>query len=188
MAGGNFNRTALATESQVILPIPFDKWRVFDALATNLPGTAADDDLGLIGGVHGTASPSIQTSDAKADTVTQKARCVLHLPPEYVDAGVITLRAHAGMKTTVSDTTATLDFAVFESDDEEGVGSDLVTTAAQSINSLTLADKDFTITPTGVITGDTIDILMTIAIVDSATGTAVLGLVGAVDLLLDLKG
>ncbi len=164
-------------------------WRVWDALHTNLPGTAATDDLALIGGTFGTASPTIQTGDLKAAGSTSRyARCTFQLPNCYVLGQSVTVRAHAGMKTTVADTAATVDFEVYRSNDEEGIGSDLCATAATTINSLTDANKDFTVTPATLNPGDTLDIRMTVLVNDAATATAVIGQIGSVELLLDVKG
>lgn len=171
-----------------VYPIPMTAWRVHDALQTNLPGTAATDDLAVIGGTFGTAVPVIQTSDAKATSVTQRARCHLHVPSYYEAGETIILRFKAGMITTISDGTATLDAEVYLSDLYGAVnGSDLVTTAATTINSLTEADIDFTITGSGLSGGDELDVRITIAITDSATGTAVTGQIGSAALLCDTR-
>jgi hypothetical protein len=163
-------------------------WRVWDAFQTNLPGTAAADDLALIGGTFGSASPVLRTSDAKATTVTQYARCTFQLPAEYVAGQTVVLRLHCGMITTVSDGTATVDAVVYRSDDEAGIGSDLCATAALTINSLTDANKDFTITAASLSPGDTLDVRVVIAITDAATGTAVIGQIGSAEFLLGVKG
>jgi hypothetical protein len=183
-------RTSLAQEQLARHKIQMTDWRVWDAFQTVLPGTSATDDLALIGGTFGTASPSIQTYDVKAaGAVTLYARCLFNLPHTYDTAQTVTLRAHAGMLTTISDGTATIDFAVYRSNDEAGIGSDLsTTTAATTINSLVLSNKDFVITATSLSPGDTLDIRMAIAIADTATATAVKGIVGSVELLLDSKG
>lgn len=181
-------RSELLQDQLQRYPIPWTAWRVWDALATNLPATAAADDLALVGGTFGTGTPAIQTGDVKTLTATRYARAQIALPPEYDTAETITLRAHCEMITTVAGTSATIDFEVYRSDQEVGVGSDLCTTAAQSINSLTGADKDFTINPATLARGDLLDIRMTIATVDGATATAVIGSVGAVELLMDIKG
>lgn len=182
-------RTELAQESGSRLVIPFVAWRVWDAMQTNLPGTSSSDDLALIGGTFGTASPTIQSSDLKnAGSTTLRARCTIALPHEYVAAQTVKIRAHAGMKTTVASSAATIDFEVYRSDDEEGIGSDLCTTAPQSINSLADANLDFTITAATLNPGDTLDIRMTMVVNDSGTGTAVIGQVGRVELLIDTKG
>jgi hypothetical protein len=182
------SRSQLTQEDNALYKVPLTDLRVWDALATNLPGTAAADDLALIGGTFGTNSPTIRTSDAKATTVTQRARFLVALPTEYVAGQTVLIRAHAGMITTISDTTATVDFECYKSDDESGISADLVTTSATTINSLTDADKDFVVTATSLEPGDTLDIRVTIAITDGATGTAVIGQVGAISLVLDVKG
>jgi len=183
-----YARSNLAQDNNEPFVIPWEAFRVHDALATNLPGTPATDDLGLVGGTFGSASPKISTGDVKAAGCTRYARFQFGLPPEYVDGQTITLRLHAGMTTTVADGSATLDVEAYQSDGEAGVGSDICATAAQSINSLTMADKDFIITPTGVSAGDVLDIRLTIAVADSATVTAVIADVTAATMLVDIQG
>jgi hypothetical protein len=182
-------RTELVQENNARFKINPMDWRVWNALATNLPGTAASDDLGIYGDTFGTNSPAIQTGDLKnAGATTRYARCSFSLPHNYVTGETVTIRAHAGMVTTIASASATVDFEVYRSDDEFGIGSDICATAAQSINSLTDADKDFIITAATLAPGDTLDIRMAVAVSDTATGTAVIGSIGAVTVLLDCKG
>jgi len=182
-------RSYLEQDDNKVYPINLTDFRVWDALHTNLPGTAATDDLALVGGTFGTNSPTIQTGDLKAAGATSRyARVMIPMPAEYVAGETVTLRLHAGMKTTVADTTATADVEAYESDREEGISADLCATAAQSINSLTLADKDFTITATNLEPGELLDVRIHLAVNDAASGTAVIGLIGAVELVCDVKG
>jgi hypothetical protein len=81
-----------------------------------------------------------------------------------------------------------LTVAVYKANKSAGIGSNLYTDAAVSINSTTLADKTFTINGTGLAAGDWLDIRMAVAVNDAATGTAVTGIVGDVALRLDIKG
>lgn len=181
-------RTQLITETKVY-PIEPHEWRIWDGQHTNLGATAtSDDDLAFVTGTLGTHVPRIQTGDVKAATKTRYARVQKKLPPEYVNGGTITLRFSAAMETTIADTSATIDAQVYLSDREDNVGADICATAAQSINSVTYADKDFTITPTGVEAGDVLDIRVAIATVDGATGTAVIGSFGACELVCQVKG
>ena len=169
--------------------IPWTEFRVHDAFQTNLPGTPLTEDLGLVGGTFGTDSPSIQTEDLKAAGATNNyARFTFQLPVEYVSAGLVTVRCHAGMLTTTADNTATLDVECYKSDKEAGIGSDLCTTAALTINSLTLGTKDFTIDPTGLAAGDTLDIRLTTAVNDAANATVVKAIIGQVAVRCDIKG
>lgn len=169
--------------------VPLESVRIWDAFQTDLPTTAASDDLGLIIGTFGTDAVVIQTSDSKNTTVTQRGRFSFRLPENYVAGQALSVAAWAGMKTTVASSSATIDFEIFKKDDSTGlVGSDLVTTSATTINSLTATNKEFVITPTGLVSGDELDIRVTIAITDSATPTAVIGRIMKLYMLLSVKG
>lgn len=183
-------RAKLQQDSLQVYPILPTAWRVHDALQSNLPGAGASDDLGLIGGTFGTGIPSLQTGDVKAaGSTTRYARCQFRLPPEFVTAGQVRIVASAGMLTTVADTTATIDFSAYKSDRAGAVdGADLVSTAAQSINSLTLGDKTFSIDGSGLAPGDLLDVRVAIATNDAATGTAVIAILAQCEFLLDIKG
>jgi hypothetical protein len=180
-------RAKLALE-QKKYDIPFSDLRIHDAFATTLTATGNTDDLGLVGGTFGSASQMIQTGDVKTLTATRYARFQFRLPAEYDSAGTVTLRASAGMVTTVASSSATIDFEVYKSNKTGGIGSDLCATAATTINSLTFGDKDFSITASGLVAGDLLDIRMAIATVDGATGTAVIGAVGSLEVLCQVRG
>ena len=181
-------RATMQQDAAAVFAIPWTDLRVFDALATNLPATGGTDDLGLYGGTFGSASPKVSTGDVKAGGCTRYARFQFQLPVEYDAGNTITVRLHAGMTTTVADTSATVDVECYKSDREAGISADLCATAAQSINSLTDADKDFTITPSGLEAGDVLDIRITVTVADTATGTAVIADIGAIEILVDIKG
>jgi hypothetical protein len=181
-------RTKLLQEDLVAIGVPLSSLKVWDDLSANLPGTAAADDLAIIEGTWGTDAPTIQTSDAKAATVTQYARFEIPISDSYVLGQTIQIRIRAGMITTISDTSATVDLQVYVNDGDGAAGSDLCTTAAQSINSLTKADFDFTLTGTSLVRGDVLDCRVAIAITDSATGTAVIGEISKISLLQDIRG
>jgi hypothetical protein len=184
------SRDSLLQYNGQIYQIGLTSAKVWDAAQTNLPGTAAADDLEINTGTWGTNVPSIQSGDLKAGGATTRyALFEVATSPEYVAGQTVTLRASAGMLTTVADTSATIDFEAYITDREGLVsGSDLVSTAATSINSLTFANYDFTLTPTTIDPGQKILIRMAIAVNDAASGTAVIGSVGALELLLDTQG
>lgn len=171
-------------------PIPLTDFRVWDAMQTLLPGTPSSDDLGLVGGTFGTATPSIRTEDLKTLGATNKrARVLVQLPWEYQAGETITLRAKVGMITTVAGTTATVDFEAYklQADPDDAIGSDLVTTAATTMNSLTFADIDFVVNPSGLSPGDILDIRLTIAVNDGASATAVVAGLTSAKLLVDCR-
>lgn len=181
-------RTESALEEDAVFPIPPASWFVWDS-GQPLPATAASDDLAHDPGTFGTSTPAISAGDVKTLTATRRARTTIQLPAEYAAAGSVTIRLSSGMLTTVAGTSCTVDLEVFKLN-REGIvsGSDICATAAQSINSLTFADRDFTITATTLEPGDILDVRLTIASVDGATGTAVKPTIGAAELLCDIRG
>ena len=185
------DREQLTEDSLAVYVVPLTELRVHDAPATNLPAAAANDDMGLINGTFGTDLPTLQGIDFKAGSTDEKSRFQWALPPEYVAGGTVTLRISAGMITTISDGTCTLDVEVFESGRVGAVsGSDLYAGAegGQSINSVTLADKDYTLTPTTLVAGDLLDVRLSFVGTDTATGTAVIPEIAQIEFLVDVKG
>lgn len=154
------------------IPISVNDMRVWNSFAALLPAAAATDDLGLIDNTFGTAAPTIQTIDAKAAGTTAYARFQYVMPFDVREITTMKLRINAGMKTTIADTSTLLDVIAYRN---AAPTVDLNTTAATDINSLTAADKDFTLTITNLAIGDVLDIRISIVIVDAATGTAVIG-------------
>jgi hypothetical protein len=151
-----------------------------------LPAAAAGDDLGVYDNTFLTAAPTVETGDLKAaGAKTLKARFQWAVPPEYVSGQTLTLRVNAGMKTTVADTTATLDAEVAR---QAAPAVDLCATNAQSINDLVAANKDFVITPNNVVPGDVLDVVLTVAVNDAAGATAVIGRINNIAILADIKG
>lgn len=187
---GQWSRNKITEESLAEDPLLMTDFRVHDDLAALLPGTASGDDLAIIeGGTgFGTDAPTVRTSDAANTTVTQRARIQYKLTDNYQAGQDVVIRLRAGMITTVANGTATIDVECYQHDEDGAVGSDLCQTGAQSINSLTKANLDFTINPATLAPGDMLDIRVTIAITDSATGTAVIGELSRGAVRRDIKG
>lgn len=181
--------TVLQQDANAIFPINLTTLRVWDAYQTNLSGTAATDDLALVGGTFATAPPVISAGDLKAaGATTRYARFQMSLPECYDAGETVTLRISAGMVTTIADTSCTVDVQCYKIDKITGIGSDLCATAATTMNSLTFANKDFTITASGLSAGDVFDVRIAVACTDAATGTAVTPTIASIDLLCDIKG
>ena len=174
---------------QTAYPVPLINMRTWDAREIVLPAAAANDDMGLITGAFGTDVATLQSIDFKTAASDEKCGFYFALPPEYVAGGGVTLRLRAGMITTISDDGAaavTVDVECSESDREGAAGADICATAAQNMNVLVHADKDFTITPTALSPGDLVDVVLTFAGTDTATGTAVIAEISQVEFLLDV--
>ena len=180
-------KSKLTQQDLVELQIPFTNLRVWDNLASLLPGTAATDDLAIVTGTFGTGAPTVRTSDSQSISVTQYARFQLPISNDYVLGETMQIRVRGGMITTIADTSATVDLEVYVNSGDGAVGSDLCTTSATTINSLTKANVDFSITTSGLAAGDILDCRLTIAIVDSATGTVVIGELSKLSLLRDIR-
>lgn len=183
-----YPRASLRQDDNYGEPIPLVAFRVHDAFQTAL-GSAANDDLGITAGTLGTGVPYLTAGDCKAANVTRYARAVVRIPDNYVAGETVRLVAHAGMLTTVSDGTATIDFQAYKVGTGTLVsGGDIVATAATSINSLTFADVTFTVTSTTLNPGDELDIRVAIACTDTATVTAVTPAIQTIRLECDVKG
>lgn len=154
---------SVAANAQVEENIEFTEFKVHDAMATDLPAVAANDDMGLITGTPGTDGPTLQGVDFGATTSDEKASLEYTLPDDYIPGAAVTVRVRAAMLTTVADTSCTVDVEAWLTDEDGAVGADICATAAQDMNSLTPADLDFTITPTGLVAGDKLIIRVSFA-------------------------
>ena len=142
--------------------------------------------LGLTIGTHGTATPKLVGEAASGNSKSNSGRVQFALPAEYVSGETITLRVRCKITGNVQ-VAQTIDALVYKSDDAAGVGSDLCATAAQSVTS-SAANYDFTITPTGLAAGDTLDVLITAAANDTGGTANKLIEIYRVAMLLDIKG
>lgn len=171
-----------------LFPMPLQDARIHDAPASFLPTTPAADDLGLVIGTFGTNGVLVQTGDLKAAGATSMyCRWPQVQVPHYIHPGQNSyVRLYAGMDTNPADTTATIDVEAYVTDGVGGVSADKCVTAAQDINSLTDANFDFDLGTT-LLAGDYLDVRVTIAVNDGATGTAVIGNLGRAYLACDVR-
>ena len=186
---GFWQTSEVVQTDNVVYPIQWTDWRVWDAYNTVLPGTSASDDLGLYGGAFGSAQPLIRTYDVKAaGAQTLRARAMVPLPDRYVAGQTVTIRLAAGMVTTVADTTCTLLVEAYRIGKDNSIGSQICPTGALTMNTLGMSTKSFTITASTLSAGDVLDVRMSIAVNDAATATAVIAAISGADLLCDIQG
>lgn len=184
-----YARSDLALDSNKIYALDMSLWRVWNDSDAVLPDPSAADDLGYITGTFGTDAPYVETRDMDSlGATTLYGRFSVQLPAEYEAGESVTLRFSCGMITNVADNSCTIDIEAYKADREGGIGADICATAATSINSLTFADVDFTITPTTLSAGDWLDVRVAIATNDAATGAEVKARIGSAELLCDVKG
>lgn len=181
--------TILKQDAGVLCPIKLTELHVWDAPSSNLPSSASADDLALIPGTFGTNAITVQAGDLKAAGATTRYAGFIYVVKECYDPGeTLNFTFSCGMKTTIADTSCTVDIECRKSDKVGGVGSDLCTTSAQSINSLVFADKTFTINPATLAKGDVLQIRVAITCTDAATATAVIPTIANIDAVVDIKG
>jgi len=188
-AAADIAYTQLAQRTLQSYPVKLTDGRVWDAITTALPGTAANDDIGIDNGTFGTESAHLTTGDIKAaGATTRYARFQVAVPAEYEAGETVTLVISAAMKTTVADVSCTVDAEVYSLDGDTTVSADLCATAAQSINSLTYAEKSFSVTSTSLTAGMMLDIRIALICNDAATVTAVEPTISNIAIKCDTRG
>ena len=147
--------------------------------------------IDYVAGTHGTNAPSLQTPDCGGNgaATAYYARGEIQLPWEYEAGETVTLRVVAGMIGAVADQSATVDLAVYKSDEDATSTGDLCSTAATSdnMNNLTFQEIDFTITPTTLNPGDLLDVLITMTLDDNGDADLMRGAIGSMQLLCDVR-
>lgn len=182
------NQLAIAAGT---VDIPLTDAHTWDALATNIPAAAANDDLALVTGTTGTDAPSLQAGDIKTTDSERYAGFLVRLPMWYNPGSTVKIRLSAGMKTTVADTSCVLDLNVYTVDyanNDLTVSGDLCETAAQSMNSTTFANLDFTIDDDAagyvLAPGSILQVKVIADYTDGSTGTAVIPTIRHMELII----
>jgi hypothetical protein len=185
-------RSKLAQDTYQPYVIKLQDLRVWDDVTEWLPNASANDDLAIVDGTFGTDAYTMSAGDVKGvGAVTRYARGTVALPAEYDDGASVRFRIRAAMETTVADTSATVDVEAYLLDEDgtlNGSPTDLVSNAALSINSLTVANYDFELATTSLVSGSEIDFRVTVACNDGASVTVVRPSIYKVTLLCDIKG
>jgi hypothetical protein len=157
---------------------------------TGVPLTVAE----TAGGFNVSLSSHVYLAQAEiTDNETEVSVChaQVTLPPEYVAGGDITVRLPVSIVKTAAavDNGSTIDLSVYKQA-AGAVGSDLCATAAQTFAAVdTWYNKDFTVTPTGLVAGDVLNLEITSSVIDSEAGGGTLRLNMQPPLiLLDVKG
>jgi hypothetical protein len=187
-ANANIEVTKLEQRVLAEYHVPWSAFRVWDAIQTNAVGTPATDDLALVQGTWGSAVNKLSAGDLKAlGATTRRVYFAVAVPPNYDDGQTIKLRFRAKMETTVADTSCTIDAEAYIANDGT-LTSDLVATSATSMNSLTVANYEFTLSSGSIDPGDLIEVRLSIACNDAASATAVTPVVYEVALVADTRG
>jgi len=144
-----------------------------------------------VGTTFATNSLQLKTvdEDSNAGAHAVYGRTSFRLPVEYVAAETVLLTVVCGAETTVAGASMNVDAEVVENNATTATpGADLVTTGAQTCNSLIAAAKQFTVNAAGLAPGDKLEIRLSITTNDAATGTAIYGVINSAYIEADCRG
>lgn len=165
-----------------VMPLQTTTYRI-PLTSLQAPGTGADlgssagtpaGALGMTVGTYATATPLLTTEVANGNKKTDKGRFQFRLPLEYVAGSDVVVRVRALRSGTLAATPpGQIDVECVKATDSVA-GSDICATTIQNIlataGGLTASNFDFTITGTGLVAGDLLDLQVT-AIADDTGGT-----------------
>lgn len=153
-------------------------------------GAAAGTPAGAFGltvGVFGTNSPKILGEAASGASKTNKMRCLFALPVEYKAGGNITVRVKCQETVAAAQVATTVDLSAYKCDKAAGIGADLCATNAQDVT-VVAANADFSLTPTGLVPGDVLDIEINIVTNDTGGAHGTIAAIFDTEILLDVQG
>lgn len=153
------NFVSFAGASAGVIALNQEGWKVHDALQTNLPGTAASDDLGLDSRTFLSGSPFIRSVDFGGTSTTAYARRQVALPSDYLAGTDLSLVITAQMEQP-ADTSSSIDAEVALGDN-----TDICTTAAQVIGTMA-GSKTFVLSGSSLVPGSILDIRLKFSGVD----------------------
>lgn len=154
-----------STAHIVDVTVPLLDARVFDAPTTLLPaGAGATDDMGMNTGTYGTTNPTMNSLDVGGGGEAFNARIQIQVPTNYVQGDVLTLEVNV-TEVVACVTSATLDLTCYRT---AAPTVDICATAVQSIVGATATDYDFTLTSTGILPGEILDVVLTTTLTAAA--------------------
>lgn len=103
------------------------------------------------------------------ETETTEGVFQVCLPSNYLPGGAVKIRVSHRVVGAGTAGSCTCDVEVFKQDGNGAIGTDLCTTAAAATLDDTWTDTYFTVTPTGFVAGDRLNVVITTVVVESAT-------------------
>ena len=187
-AGFSVARSGIVLETAKPYVLGLDSWKVTGTGAA-LGATAGTPSgaFGLTYGTFATNSPKIAGEAASGNSKTNKMRRQYTLPVEYVAGGNVTLRVNCKETVGAATVSTVVDAQVFKCDKAAGIGSDICATAAQDVTT-SAANADFSITPSGLVAGDVLDIEVNIVTNDTGGTVGTIANILDTEMLLDIQG
>jgi len=181
-ADAAIDRSKLAQDSQRQYSIPLYMFKKANGL-TELPAAGDGTNMGLA--AAGCGAMQLQTTVINGNHVIESARTLFALPPEYV-GGTMAVRVHVQCPTVNGE--ATLDVVLKKCNREGGASPDRISTDPQDINGQSWDNEQFYVANLNGQVGDILDIGVSIDADDTGGSAGASALIGAVELLLNIKG
>lgn len=179
-ASADIARSKLAQDALQVYATELSAWRQADQAVMGITGTAGDHFFDVATNVH-----RLVGNTPSSSTVTDISLFQFVIPPEYEDGETISFRAACKVDTAAD--TNTIQAEIFEANATTGaVGGDLATGGAIAVTS-SAAFKTWTITASGLVAGDRLNIKLT-TINDDADGSDGIVSIFSLDFLIDIKG
>ena len=180
---GVIARSDLTEDALAVYGIPINRLMAADGVALAIAETAGDHYLSLSANVI-----TLLGEIANNNTKTDVSYFQFILPSEYVAAEDVRIRVkHQATGAGTLGATKTIDVEAYEQTGNGAVGSDLVTTAAQTVTKSVWATSDFVVTATNLVAGDILIVKLTTAIQETAIANIQVQVDG-IAVLLDVKG
>jgi len=185
-AGGNPARSDLVEDALARYPVNVLDCRQADAGYPPLPLVQTLSTFYVVFPAELNAL-SLRGYDITGDNEQSQLAFEFDLPVEYVSAGDVKLRLHARYAGSGTAGTKTIDAVAYVIGDDGAFASDLVATNAQTLTT-SWADYDFTVTATGLTAGKRLMVIVTTSLTESGESNPLHVEIGALSLLLDVKG
>lgn len=173
----------LGSDAQVI-PLNLTLARSGAAWTTAVGATPSGGVMGLAT-TPGSPLTGATSNGGSTATTSDTAGFFLTLPSEYVDGGPITIRVRA--KVSAARAVSATIVASAKKYTDGALGSELIATAAKALTTA-YADYDFVVTPTGLVAGNQLWIVVTAANNDTGGSTNGITTVAAVSLVVPVFG
>ena len=182
---GELLAAQMTERSLAVHKIPVYKFRQADGTALPATEAAGGFNLDLDGGNIRLLQGEV--ANGLPDSETSVGTWQFTLPPNYVAGGDIQVRLKCANIGAGTQTSCTLTIKAYKSDGNGVVGSNLGPSDQTHSVKTTWYTKDFVITPTGLVAGDTLNIELTVVNIESASGNLV-WTCDEVAMLLDIQG
>lgn len=159
----------------------------------NGDGTVMDETGGtgkwkIVAGGWGSGTLTLETEAVQNTTDNADLSREFVLPAEYDPGQDIKVVVNAKFVNSGGTTlTHTIDVEVYKLGDDGTVGSDLNTVSAQTLTA-SAADYTFTITPTGLVAGDRLRLLVRGTVTEAGNTGTLKAVIGSAEFQLDIKG